>query len=268
MKKSTLLSVLVMILSLVAASAFAQTEEPSQAQNQAKNQAQSQTQSQTQAQTQAKAQVQAQSQEAGAVQAQTQQQAQVSEQVQAQNANQFQTQAGVTEDDSDKSMDQVQYKKMLQLRKLNYADANGVDANGGIHRNGADFVGEPGPHGYPRMQGENDAEELEKFLGIDEMFVTGDPSMNMSRAGSVNSYNAEAMLGRSLGPWGPMQGVEDPAPYGHLGDFDAAFGPQPDAAFGMGGDVHFGPGGSDDDTGGSGEASPSGTLSGLRQGRR
>ena len=62
---------------------------------------------------------------------------------------------------------QDQTQNQQQDQDMNYEDANGVDGNGGIHRNG--HTGEDGPHGY--LDGETSGQ---KSLG-GEVVKEGDP---------------------------------------------------------------------------------------------
>lgn len=255
MKKSTLLAVMALLLSLAVASAYAQTAEPSQTQTKTQAKTQTQTQSGTMTQTQT---------QTGTMNQGAADQIQVKTQSGA--MTQAQTGRPVDEGETlDKVNDEADMtQKKLQKRLLNFENANGSDAFGGIERHGGDFVGEGGPHGPMGSAGDTgDADELLKFLGLDEQLFT---SGEQTASGSANHY------GQGLVDWsaetahGAELGTGEPGPFGYQADVDQSFGPLPNAALGHAGDVTFGPGGSDD-PGESDGTSPSGVLA-ARQGRR
>lgn len=129
--------------------------------------------------------------------------------------------------------------QQLQLRELNYADAPGLDANGGIHRNGADFVGEGGPHGSAGMSGETDK------IFIDE---DGDGFCDLQGTGDGDGVGDMLQLQwqhRWSGEQEAGQGTGEP----HGGSA-------------------FGPGDGTGDGTGDCDGTSSATISQVRQGRR
>ena len=78
--------------------------------------------------------------------------------------------AAIAQDEETPTQAKEQAQEQVQERQLNYDDAPGQDANGGIVRNGGDYAEEGGPHGPvgPGPDDEEDGEDTVKSMFIDE----------------------------------------------------------------------------------------------------